>query len=62
MVGIKGKSGSGGQREGAGRPKGAKTTAISFRMDNDLVEYVNTKENKNRFINNCIREKKEREE
>lgn len=57
MVGIKNKSG--GKREGAGRPKGEKTTPISFKIDNDLLDFVNSQPpNRNRFINDCIRDKK----
>lgn len=55
MAGVKGKSG--GKREGAGKPKGLNQKAISVRIDLDLVSYLESKGNKNRFINNCVREK-----
>lgn len=60
MVGTKGKSG--GKREGAGRPTGINQKSILVKFDLDLIEYLNSKENRNRFINDCIREKKEQEQ
>jgi len=61
MVGIKGKSG--GKREGAGRPKAELTKPIiSLRLESDLVDYVSKKENKSKFINDCIRKEKINEE
>lgn len=61
MVGIKNKCG--GKREGAGRPKSDNPKpVIPFRLDTDLIDYVNSKDNRSKFINDCIREKKEREE
>ena len=61
MVGIKNKSG--GKRKGAGRPKSDNPKQIiSLRIEPDLIEYVNSKKNRSEFINNCIREKIEREE
>lgn len=60
MVGIKNKSG--GKRKGAGRPKSdSPKQIISLRIEPDLIEYVNSKKNRSEFINNCIREKIERE-
>nr|DAT56215.1 MAG TPA: hypothetical protein [Bacteriophage sp.] len=60
MVGIKNKSG--GKRKGAGRPKSDNPKQIiSLRIEPDLIEYVNSKKNRSEFINNCIREKIERE-
>lgn len=60
MVGIKNKSG--GKRKGAGRPKSDNPKQIiSLRIEHDLIEYVNSKKNRSEFINNCIREKIERE-
>lgn len=59
MVGIKGKSG--GRREKAGRPAGINQKAISVKIDMDLLDFINSKENRNRFINECIRKEKERE-
>jgi hypothetical protein len=56
MAGIKGKSG--GKREGSGRPSGINQKAISVKIDIDLIDYLNSKDNRNRFINDCIREKK----
>lgn len=61
MVGIKNKSG--GKRKGAGRPKSDNPKQIiSLRIEPDLIEYVNSKKNRSEFINNCIREKIEREQ
>lgn len=60
MVGTKGKSG--GKREGAGRPTGVNQKSVLVKFDLDLIEYLNSKENRNRFINDCIREKKEEEQ
>ena len=58
MVGIKGKSG--GKRQGSGRPKSEQTKFImSLRLEPDLVDYVSQKENKSKFINDCIRKEKE---
>ena len=65
MVGIKGKSGvgSGGKREGAGRhPKEHTKWHLNITIDYDLGEYVKSKDNRSGFINQCIREKKEREQ
>lgn len=60
MVGIKNKSG--GKRKGAGRPKSDNPKQIiSLRIEPDLIKYVNSKKNRSEFINNCIREKIERE-
>lgn len=60
MVGTKGKSG--GKRERAGRPTGINQKSVLVKFDLDLIEYLNSKENRNRFINDCIREKKEKEQ
>lgn len=60
MAGTKGKSG--GKREGAGRPTGINQKSVLVKFDLDLIEYLNSKENRNRFINDCIREKKEQEQ
>lgn len=48
----------GGKREGSGRKQGANQTAKTYRIDNDLLEYLNTKKNKNKFINDLIRSSK----
>lgn len=54
MVGVKGKSG--GKRQGAGRPKSDQVKSImSLRLEPDLMDYVSQKENKSKFINDCIR-------
>lgn len=59
MVGIKGKSG--GKRQGSGIPKSEQTKFImSLRLEPDLVDYVSQKENKSKFINDCIRKEKDR--
>lgn len=60
MVGTKGKSG--GKRDGAGRPLGVNQKPVLVKFDSDLLDYLNSKDNRNRFINECIREKKEQEE
>lgn len=51
----------GGRREGAGRPAGWTKTAISLRIDNDLLEFVKTKPNRSKFINSCIRKEKDKD-
>ena len=39
-----------------GITRGVRTQKMmNFRCDADLVDYLNTKENKGRFINDCIR-------
>lgn len=45
-----------GGNHGGGRPKGLSQTPKTFRIDNDLVEYLETKVgNQNRLINMLIR-------
>ena len=52
------KKSRGGKRERAGRPAGTSTTAMSLRLDNDLYQSLKSLGlNKNRFINDAIREK-----
>lgn len=51
----------GGKRAGAGRPAGIKTTQICLKLRNELLDYVNSKPNKNGFINDCIEERMKRE-
>ena len=60
MVGVKDKSG--GNREGAGRPKGIKQKGIFLKLDLDLFERLSSVRNRNRFINNAVREKLDKEE
>ena len=55
------KENRGGKREGAGRPRGVNTTSIHLKLRNELVEYVNSKGNKNGFINDCIEKEMKRE-
>lgn len=55
MAGIKGKTG--GKREGSGRPSGLSQKAISVRLDLDLLEKLSIVENRNKFINDAVREK-----
>lgn len=39
-----------------GITRGVRTQKLTtFRLDADLVEFLDTKENKGRFINDCIR-------
>ncbi len=52
----------GGKREGSGRPKGLSTTAMSLKLDNDLYLALNSHGlNKNRYINDAIREAMKRD-
>lgn len=54
MVGVKGKSG--GKRAGAGRqPRIGKD--YHYKADIDLVAIIDRQPNKNRFINDAVREK-----
>ena len=48
----------GGRREGSGRkPTGLSTTPMSLKLDNDLYTALNSHGlNKNRYINNAVRE------
>ncbi len=52
----------GGKRERAGRPAGSNTTSMHLRLKNSLLEYVNSKPNKNGFINDCIEKEMLREQ
>ena len=52
----------GGKRERAGRPAGSNTTSMQLRLKNSLLEYVNSKPNKNGFINECIEKEMLREQ
>ncbi len=49
----------GGKREGAGRKAvGISTHAMALKLDNDLYEVLsNSSQNKNRYINDAVREK-----
>jgi len=49
----------GGKREGAGRkPVGISTHAMALKLDNDLYEALGlASQNKNRYINEAVREK-----
>lgn len=49
----------GGKREGAGRKAvGISTHAMALKLDNDLYNVLsNSGQNKNRFINDAVREK-----
>ena len=53
----------GGKREGAGRKAhGVTTHAMALKLDNDLFEVLSVaKVNKNRFINDAVREKMARD-
>ena len=52
------KSKKGGKREGSGRKAGATQIAKSYRIDKDLVEWMNKNvENKNSFVNTVLRNK-----
>jgi hypothetical protein len=53
----------GGKRKGAGRKKGTNKTAKTFKIDNDLCEYLTNKVgNQNAYINMLIRSYKENSE
>jgi hypothetical protein len=53
----------GGKRQGAGRKKGKTKTTKTFRIDDDLCEYLDNKVgNINGFINMLIRSYKESSE
>jgi len=53
----------GGKRQGSGRKKGINKTAKTFKIDNDLCEYLTNKVgNQNAFINMLIRSYKESSE
>lgn len=58
MVGVKGKSG--GRRPGAGRPSLTGKNYL-YKADKDLVSILDDKCNRNRFINEAVREKSERD-
>ena len=51
----------GGRREGAGRPKGVTQKPVLLKLDIELMERLATVSNRNRFINQAVREKIERE-
>lgn len=49
------KSGRGGKRPGAGRPKGDGTSKLyAFRADKEVAAYLDSRENKTDFIKECI--------
>lgn len=58
MVGIKGKSGGG--RKGAGRPS-CIGKSYHYKADEDLIPILDVQDNRNRFINDAVREKSKRE-
>ena len=58
MAGIKGKSG--GLRKGAGRPA-ITGKAYNYKADKDLIPILDKQDNRNRFINDAVREKSEKE-
>ncbi|MEG1574967.1 MAG: hypothetical protein RRY55_01160 [Bacteroidales bacterium] len=52
----------GGKRTGAGRKsKYGATVNINFRLDADLQAFIKGSDNRSRFINEAIREKKQRD-
>ena len=59
MVGIKDKCG--GKREGAGRKRILFGKGYHYKADIDLVNVIDSQPNKNRFINDAVREKAEKE-
>lgn len=46
----------GGKRKSVGRPR-VTAKAYSFKADKDLINVLDAQENRNRFINNAVREK-----
>lgn len=52
----------GNRKEYAKQGSGSQQKMMSFRLDADLKEWLDTKENKGRLINTLLRKKKEREE
>lgn len=58
MAGAKGKSG--GKRIGAGRPA-ITGKAYNYKADKDLIPILDKQENRNRFVNDAVREKSEKE-
>jgi len=46
----------GGERRGTGRPR-VTAKAYSFKADKDLIKILDAQKNRNRFINNAVREK-----
>lgn len=58
MVGIKGKGG--GKRAGTGRPCRIGKD-YHYKADTDLVAIIDSQPNKNRFINDAVREKAKKE-
>jgi len=56
-----GRKNNGGKRAGAGHPFNATTKPMSFRADMDLLDNFPDGTNRNRYINNAIREKMIRE-
>lgn len=52
----------GGKRTGAGRPKTFDIgKSYSYKADKDLVPILDKQDNRNRFINDAVREKSEKE-
>lgn len=45
-----------------GRPKGITQTEKKIKLDNELLEYWEATKNKNRMVNNAIKEYMNREE
>ena len=52
------KSGRGGKRPGAGRPKGT-SKLYAFRADKEVATYLDSQENKTDFIKQCITQQME---
>ena len=52
------KSGRGGKRPGAGRPKGT-SKLYAFRADKEVAAYLDSQENKTDFIKQCITQQME---
>lgn len=58
MTGVKGKSG--GKRERAGRPS-ITGKSYAYKADKDLIPILDSRHNRNRFINDAVREKAEKD-
>ena len=53
----------GGKRQGSGRKKGTNKRSKTFKIDNDLAEYLETQVgNQNAFVNMILRSYKENSE
>jgi hypothetical protein len=47
----------GGKREGSGRPRGVSTKIVGYKMELDLYNLLPYYINRNKYINDAVREK-----